>query len=164
MFAFDHGRNSSSNVFLISIFWGSWSDSEVVKREMHQKHELHLKAITDSEPIFITERITQVKTDIYVTSFGPVSDTEMVSSRMWLPTQLHCHFQNHHYCSDPAITRLFLCARNIPLMFFSDKAGKMKDFDSKVLCSASPLTICSPARFGHQTLFSTMARSLLLTT
>lgn len=56
---------------------------------MHQKHELHLKAITDSEPIFITERITQVKTDIYVTSFGPVSDTEMVSSRMWLPTQLY---------------------------------------------------------------------------
>ncbi|XP_064357884.1 gamma-aminobutyric acid receptor subunit alpha-5 isoform X1 [Dromaius novaehollandiae] len=30
------------------------------------------------------ERITQVKTDIYVTSFGPVSDTEMVSSSPWL--------------------------------------------------------------------------------
>lgn len=40
---------------------------------------LHFKAITDAEPLFITERITQVKTDIYVTSFGPVSDTEMVS-------------------------------------------------------------------------------------
>ncbi|KAJ7426737.1 Gamma-aminobutyric acid receptor subunit alpha-5 [Willisornis vidua] len=36
-----------------------------------------LGAITNAEPIFITERITQVKTDIYVTSFGPVSDTEM---------------------------------------------------------------------------------------
>lgn len=40
---------------------------------------LHFKAITDVEPMFITERITQVKIDIYVTSFGPVSDTEMVS-------------------------------------------------------------------------------------
>jgi len=49
---------------------------------------LHLKAITNAEPIFITERITQVKTDIYVTSFGPVSDTEMVSSSARLPTAL----------------------------------------------------------------------------
>lgn len=40
---------------------------------------LYFKVITDAEPMFITERITQVKTDIYVTSFGPVSDTEMVS-------------------------------------------------------------------------------------
>lgn len=40
---------------------------------------LHFKAISNAEPMFITERITQVKTDIYVTSFGPVSDTEMVS-------------------------------------------------------------------------------------
>lgn len=40
---------------------------------------LHFEAITNAKPMFITERITQVKTDIYVTSFGPVSDTEMVS-------------------------------------------------------------------------------------
>lgn len=32
------------------------------------------------EPVSaVSERITQVRTDIYVTSFGPVSDTEMVS-------------------------------------------------------------------------------------
>lgn len=85
---------------------------------MHQKHELHLKAITDSESIFVSERITQVKTDIYVTSFGPVSDTEMVSSSTWLPTHLcllhSSYFQNHHCCSDPVLTCLFLCARNTP--------------------------------------------------
>lgn len=50
---------------------------------------LHLRAITNSEPVFVTERITQVKTDIYVTSFGPVSDTEMVSLSRWLPTPLY---------------------------------------------------------------------------
>lgn len=27
-----------------------------------------------------TENVTEIKTDIFVTSFGPVSDTEMVSS------------------------------------------------------------------------------------
>lgn len=30
--------------------------------------------------VCVSERITQVRTDIYVTSFGPVSDTEMVSA------------------------------------------------------------------------------------
>lgn len=28
--------------------------------------------------IFIVDRVTEVKTDIYVTSFGPVSDADMV--------------------------------------------------------------------------------------
>lgn len=31
--------------------------------------------------VCVSERITQVRTDIYVTSFGPVSDTEMVRPR-----------------------------------------------------------------------------------
>lgn len=29
---------------------------------------------------FLTENVTEIKTNIFVTSFGPVSDTEMVSS------------------------------------------------------------------------------------
>ena len=29
--------------------------------------------------VCFTDRVTEVKTDIYVTSFGPVSDTDMVS-------------------------------------------------------------------------------------
>lgn len=29
--------------------------------------------------VIFTDRVTEVKTDIYVTSFGPVSDTDMVS-------------------------------------------------------------------------------------
>lgn len=28
---------------------------------------------------FLTENVTEIKTNIFVTSFGPVSDTEMVS-------------------------------------------------------------------------------------
>lgn len=35
---------------------------------------------------FSTDRVTEVKTDIYVTSFGPVSDTDMVRL---LPTLCH---------------------------------------------------------------------------
>lgn len=34
---------------------------------------------------FIPDSVTEVKTDIYVTSFGPVSDTDMVSAAGWLP-------------------------------------------------------------------------------
>lgn len=33
--------------------------------------------------VCVSERITQVRTDIYVTSFGPVSDTEMVGTKVW---------------------------------------------------------------------------------
>lgn len=29
--------------------------------------------------VFLTEKVTEIKTNIFVTSFGPVSDTEMVS-------------------------------------------------------------------------------------
>lgn len=35
-------------------------------------------SVPTHEPVCVSERITQVRTDIYVTSFGPVSDTEMV--------------------------------------------------------------------------------------
>ncbi len=38
-----------------------------------------------------TDRVTEVKTDIYVTSFGPVSDTDMVS----LTPHLMVHHPQH---------------------------------------------------------------------
>ncbi|KAK9401870.1 hypothetical protein NXF25_010226 [Crotalus adamanteus] len=44
-------------------------------------------------------------------------------------------------------------------MFFSDKAGKMKDFDLKAQCNASLLTIFWPVRSGPQIPFSTMAKN-----
>lgn len=35
--------------------------------------------------VVVPDSVTEVKTDIYVTSFGPVSDTDMVGATGWLP-------------------------------------------------------------------------------
>lgn len=44
------------------------------------KYSMMLALSNDSLPhSLFSDRVTTVKTDIYVTSFGPVSDTDMVS-------------------------------------------------------------------------------------
>lgn len=41
--------------------------------------------------VYFADRITEVKTNIYVTSFGPVSDTDMVRADMKCAFFLHQH-------------------------------------------------------------------------
>uniref|UniRef100_A0A3B5L9Z1 Neurotransmitter-gated ion-channel ligand-binding domain-containing protein n=1 Tax=Xiphophorus couchianus TaxID=32473 RepID=A0A3B5L9Z1_9TELE len=43
------------------------------------------------------ESVTEVRTNIYVTSFGPVSDTDMVSVSFFFPSSIssfHCKWRN----------------------------------------------------------------------
>lgn len=48
--------------------------------KMPKKDEESVKPVhmTDSILSIVTEKVTEIKTNIFVTSFGPVSDTEMV--------------------------------------------------------------------------------------
>lgn len=62
--------------------------------------------------------VTEVKTNIYVTSFGPVSDTDMVRS---------C---SHHLCGEPgggAVARWYsirFCMRKVPGLTLSMASSK----------------------------------------
>lgn len=54
----------------------------------------------------LAEKVTEIKTNIFVTSFGPVSDTEMVR----ISLHLHTMFTYHSFSADEAcLSQINLC-------------------------------------------------------
>lgn len=137
--------------------------------------------------------MTEIKTNIFVTSFGPVSDTEMVRDYWLIQFNLQiykclnitvlykcCKMDCYMYyyitmniflllyiCMTHLlyiyVTELFSC-RNTPLTSFFVRAGKMNDFASKAQWRCFPWIIFWPVISGHLTLSSLMGKSLSHTT